>query len=84
MDPLDLAVVLSRKDLTSYRVNGNQLAKDGIHDGDYVLADPDGPVYAGDIAVIERDSGIVIRRVSAGERLVVLGKAVAVLHRTRQ
>jgi SOS-response transcriptional repressor LexA len=36
----------------AFRVAGECLAADGIHDGDYVLVDPGEPVADGDIAVI--------------------------------
>jgi SOS-response transcriptional repressor LexA len=62
--------------VVAFEVSGDCMTGDGIHDGDFIIVDPDQPVAHGDIAVFtfRTESGIAmaLKRLdrSAGIRLV--------------
>jgi repressor LexA len=59
--------------MMAFPVRGECLSGDAIHDGDYVLVDPEEPVADGDIAVVRtRNGGLVkhLHRDGAALRMV--------------
>jgi SOS-response transcriptional repressor LexA len=62
--------------VVAFEVSGDCMTGDGIHDGDYIIVDPDQPVTHGDIAAFairtENGTGMVVKRLdrSQGIRLV--------------
>ena len=51
----------SHDTVVAFRVRGECLAGDGIHDGDYVLVDPEQMVADGDIAVVRSKRGPLVK-----------------------
>lgn len=62
--------------VVAFQVSGDCMTGDGIHDGDFIVVDPDQPVAHGDIAAFairtENGTGMVVKRLdrSQGIRLV--------------
>jgi SOS-response transcriptional repressor LexA len=67
---------LTSEHVVAFQVSGDCMTGDGIHDGDYIIVDPDQPVAHGDIAAFtvktQNGTGMVVKRLdrSQGIRLV--------------